>query len=97
MSIIPLLSGSGVRIKLLENGIFGIPTVSTTIGAECVYDMNNSKIPISDIPEELAKEIVALTTDSNKAAHIAQELYTDINNRFSAQNAMASIQQGWPK
>ena len=97
VSIIPLLSGSGVRIKLLENGSFGIPTVSTTIGAEGVYDMNNSKIPISDIPEELAKEIVALTTDSNKAAHIAQQLYTDINNRFSAQNAMASIQQGWPK
>ena len=97
VSVIPLLSGSGVRIKLLENGSFGIPTVSTTIGAEGIYDINNSKIPISDIPEELAQEIVALTTDSNKAAHIAQELYTDINNRFSAQNAIASIQQGWPK
>jgi glycosyltransferase involved in cell wall biosynthesis len=97
VSIIPLLSGSGVRIKLLENGSFGIPTISTTIGAEGVYEIQNSKIPLSDIPEELAKEIVALTTDSNKAAQIAKDLYTDINNRFSAKNAMASIQQAWPK
>ena len=97
VSIIPLLSGSGVRIKLLENGSFGIPTISTTIGAEGVYEIQNSKIPLSDIPEELAKEIVALTTDSSKAAQIAQDLYTDINKRFSAQNAMASIQQAWPK
>lgn len=97
VSIIPLLSGSGVRIKLLENGSFGIPTISTTIGAEGIYEIQNSKIPLSDIPKELAKEIVALTTDSSKAAQIAQELYTDINKRFSAQNAMASIQQAWPK
>ena len=34
VSVIPLLSGSGVRIKLLENGCHGIPTVSTSIGAE---------------------------------------------------------------
>jgi glycosyltransferase involved in cell wall biosynthesis len=97
VSIIPLLSGSGVRIKLLENGSFGIPTISTTIGAEGVYDIHDSKIPLSDIPQELAREIVALTTDSHKAAQIAQDLYTDMNTRFSAQNAMASILQAWPK
>tara|TARA_B100000497_G_C7686171_1_gene415925 strand:- start:599 stop:1777 length:1179 start_codon:yes stop_codon:yes gene_type:complete len=97
VSIIPLLSGSGVRIKLLENGSLGIPTISTAIGAEGIYEKQNSKIPLSDIPEELAHEIVALTTNSDKAVQIARELYTDINKRFSPQNALASIQKAWPK
>ena len=34
-----------VRIKLLENGSFGIPTISTTIGAEGVYEIQTQKFP----------------------------------------------------
>ena len=58
------------------------------------FKLKNS---LSDIPEELAKEIVALTTDSSKAAQIAQELYTDINKRFSAKTPWHQYKQAWPK
>ena len=32
--VCPILSGSGVRVKLLEAFAAGIPVVSTTVGAE---------------------------------------------------------------
>ena len=34
LSVVPLLSGGGTRIKILEAAAFGLPTVSTSIGAE---------------------------------------------------------------
>lgn len=97
ISIIPLLSGSGVRIKLLENGAYGIPTISTRIGAEGVYDTINSKIPITDFPSELARRIVEYTTDSNKAKMISEQLHEDISRRFSAAKSIEAIRQAWPK
>jgi len=97
ISIIPLLSGSGVRIKLLENGAYGIPTISTRIGAEGVYDNVNSKIPISDFPAELARRIVEYTTDLEKAKHISEQLHEDISRRFSASESIEAIRKAWPK
>jgi glycosyltransferase involved in cell wall biosynthesis len=97
ISIIPLLSGSGVRIKLLENGAYGIPTISTRIGAEGVYDTVNSKIPITDFPAELARRIVEYTTNTEKAKQISTQLHEDISRRFSSSESIEAIRKAWPK
>ena len=34
MAVVPLLTGSGTRLKILEAWAAGLPVVSTTIGAE---------------------------------------------------------------
>lgn len=97
ISIIPLLSGSGVRIKLLENGAYGIPTISTRIGAEGIYDPVNSLIPITDFPVELAKRIAEFTTDQEKAKKISAKLHEDISRRFNASKSIEAILKAWPK
>lgn len=97
ISIIPLLSGSGVRIKLLENGSYGIPTISTRIGAEGVYDQNFSKIPLTDFPVEFANRLVELTNNPEKATAIGLEMHEDITSRFSSATSIASIKVAWPK
>ena len=96
ISVIPLLSGSGVRIKLLENGSFGIPTVSTSIGAEGVYSASDSIIPIADDAESFAKQVVKLCTDSAKATAVAEALHEDISRKFSSANSIQAILSAWP-
>ena len=96
ISVIPLLSGSGVRIKLLENGSYGVPTVSTSVGAEGIYSSNTTKIPIADDAESFAKYLVKLCSDTEKATEVAKALHEDISRRFSSAKSIEAILSAWP-
>ncbi len=56
--VIPLLAGSGMRIKIIENMALGKCQVSTSIGAEGVQVENGRNILIGDSPEEFAAQVL---------------------------------------
>ncbi len=75
--IVPLLSGSGTRLKILESMSLGNPVVSTTIGAEGLQLINGRGLLIADSPSDFAGSIVnILNTPSlfNNIRHVAGEL-----------------------
>ena len=51
---VPILSGSGTRVKILEAAAYGKPIVSTRIGAEGLGDVRWSGIIIRDDPQAFA-------------------------------------------
>lgn len=55
--IVPLLSGSGVRIKILEGMSLGKTIIATTIGAEGIPATHREHILIADTPEAFAEEV----------------------------------------
>lgn len=59
ISIVPLNVGSGTRLKILESMSYGLPVVSTGIGAEGV-DYPKGIIQIEDNPENFANAIISL-------------------------------------
>tara|TARA_B100001115_G_C15838928_1_gene420086 strand:+ start:1027 stop:2223 length:1197 start_codon:yes stop_codon:yes gene_type:complete len=60
VAVIPLLAGSGMRIKLLEFLAWGMPTVSTGIGAEGIAIENYKHGIIANDPESFAAAVVYL-------------------------------------
>ncbi len=58
--IAPLLSGSGIRIKIIESMALGKAVVSTGIGAEGIQYKNGENICIADTPEAFANGIIKL-------------------------------------
>lgn len=56
----PILSGSGVRVKLLEAFASGIPCVSTRLGAEGLARQDGEICLLADDPAEFAQKIVEL-------------------------------------
>jgi glycosyltransferase involved in cell wall biosynthesis len=69
--ICPILSGSGVRVKLLEAFAAGIPVVSTRLGAEGLADQDGDICALADEPAEFARRVVDLLRDPQKAAEMA--------------------------
>jgi polysaccharide biosynthesis protein PslH len=57
ISIAPLLSGSGIRIKIIESMALGRAVVATSIGAEGINYTNGKNIIIANTPDEFAKAI----------------------------------------
>jgi sugar transferase (PEP-CTERM/EpsH1 system associated) len=58
--IVPLRSGSGVRVKILNALSMGLPVVSTTVGAEGIAVESEKNILLADSPTDFANAVVRL-------------------------------------
>jgi glycosyltransferase involved in cell wall biosynthesis len=69
--IVPLRGGGGTRIKVLEAFSYGLPVVSTTIGAEGLEVTPGSEIIIADGAEAFAEQCLRIWTDDVLRRRIA--------------------------
>jgi glycosyltransferase involved in cell wall biosynthesis len=53
--IVPLRAGGGMRVKIPDAWCWGVPIISTSIGAEGIDVQDGSNILIADTPETLAE------------------------------------------
>ncbi len=81
--IVPLLSGSGMRVKIIEGMLFGKTVVTTNIGAEGIPVTHGKNIIIANSPAEFINNIThLLQTDSDRAVEIGMQAYDFITNNF---------------
>lgn len=75
--LVPLFSGSGIRIKILEAMAWGIPVVATTKAIEGINAVSGVHLYVSDDPTEFANYANDLYSNkemANKMSIAAQEL-----------------------
>ncbi len=75
LSIAPILSGSGLKIKVLRALQYGIPLVATTKSLNGFSRDLLALIPHSDQPDVFAEEIIKLLKSPNKRFKLRQNLY----------------------
>jgi glycosyltransferase involved in cell wall biosynthesis len=76
--VCPILSGSGVRVKLLEAFAAGIPVVSTVIGAEGLAREDREVCALADDPELFARRVLELFEDPQAAAEMARRARAEV-------------------
>ncbi len=80
--VCPVLSGSGVRVKLLEAFASGIPAVSTKIGAEGLATSSGEFLELADAPEEFARKTLALLADPERACAMALRARQEVEKNW---------------
>ena len=83
--IVPVFSGSGIRIKILEGMALGIPIISTSKGAKGIAYKNGENILIADDELSFYNSIIKLYSDPilfKKISNGGKEL---IKNKFSSE------------
>jgi glycosyltransferase involved in cell wall biosynthesis len=70
---VPLRSGSGVRLKILEAFARGVPVVSTSVGCEGLEVEHGRHLLVADDADEFARQTVSLLVDAELAAGLARE------------------------
>lgn len=71
ISIAPLLSGGGTRLKILEAMALGTSVVATSKGIEGLDATNKEHIFVADTPAEFAKCVINLLGDENLRLRLA--------------------------
>lgn len=77
--IVPIRIGSGIRMKILEAGMIGVPVVTTTIGVEGIPLVNGESCVIADTPEAFTQGILNLSDPALREKFIrsAQQVIAD--------------------
>ena len=63
INVVPLLSGSGIRVKIIEAMSAGKAVVSTTVGAQGIPFTDGENLLIADSPEQFADQIQRCVED----------------------------------
>jgi glycosyltransferase involved in cell wall biosynthesis len=80
--IVPLLSGGGIRVKIIEGMALAKTIISTTIGANGITDGNHPSILIADTKDEWLKHLRELMEDPNLCNQIGKEARTYAASHF---------------
>ena len=81
--IVPLFSGSGMRVKIVEGMMLGKAIISTNIGAEGIVFDNGCDIIIADTEEEFISAIRLLVNDSEKLQSLKNNAHTNSKKNYS--------------
>jgi GT2 family glycosyltransferase/ubiquinone/menaquinone biosynthesis C-methylase UbiE len=92
ISVVPLRYGAGIKGKVVEAMRYGIPVVTTTIGAEGINGAEKI-LCIDDEAESLGSKIAALYEDEQTLANMSAASYKYIKDNFSEKNAWNTIEE----
>jgi sugar transferase (PEP-CTERM/EpsH1 system associated) len=70
--VVPLRSGGGTRLKILQAMAMARPVISTTLGAEGLTVTDNEHILIADSPQQFVDAIVAVANSPLVARRLAE-------------------------
>ena len=70
--IVPLHAGGGMRVKIIDAWSWGLPVVSTTIGAEGIQYEDGKDILIADSDRAFAEAVTRLLAQPELGNHLGQ-------------------------
>jgi len=80
---VPLFSGSGMRVKIIEAMMLQKAVVSTSIGIEGIIHKNGEDVLIANTAEKFIESISLLVSNSEKYQSICNNAKLNIQNNYS--------------
>jgi len=93
VSIAPLLSGGGTRLKILEAMSVGTPVVSTSKGAEGLGAVTGHHLFIADTPDTFADQVVRILKDKDLRNQIATSANEFVKEKYNWKTMMPRFLQ----
>ena len=91
IAIVPVLSGSGTRVKILEAWAAGLPVVSTALGAEGLDAIPDTHYISANTPEEFVNAIARLLENPARAAQLGAAGRCIYEQRFTWEAAWTHL------
>lgn len=89
--VVPLFSGSGIRIKIVEGMTAARTIISTPVGAEGIHCQNGKNILLASTPEEFAGAVRSCILDPEKCRSIGQNARMLIEQEHNNERLMEKL------
>lgn len=99
VAVVPMLAGSGTRIKILEAWAAATPVVSTSLGAEGLECRDGEHLLIADAPEDFADAVARLLAsheDRIQIGNAGRRLYEQNYTWEAAWPSLESVIGNYP-
>ena len=91
--IVPLLSGGGMRVKILDAWRWGLPVVSSRVGAEGIEVQDGIDIVLADTPEAFARALVVLLQQPNERERIGAAGRAAVEESYDAGRGYSGLHE----
>ncbi len=81
--IVPLHAGGGMRVKIVDAWGWGLPIVSTALGAEGIEVRDGENILLAESPEDFAAAVIHLLKDPASGEHLRQNGRACVEQRYN--------------
>lgn len=82
---VPILTGSGMRMKILEAAVMNVPFVTTSVGVEGLDFRNDDACLIADSPESFARALESLMTSAEKCQSLTKRASEVFAEKYSVE------------
>lgn len=82
INIVPLRSGSGIRVKIIEAMSVGKTVITTTVGAQGIDCIDGKNILIASTPQEFAAQVKRCVSDPEFCQSVGREAHRLIAEQY---------------
>ena len=93
--VCPVLSGSGVRVKLLEAFASGIPVVSTRIGAEGLAADDGEFCQLADDAQDFAQKVLNVFQQPEAAVAMARRARAEVVEKWDMEKITLRLESSY--
>ncbi len=86
--LVPILSGGGVRVKILEAMAMGVPVISTTLGCEGLAVRDGEHLLIADTPEAMVTACSSIIQNPYLAEHLMRNAFLLVCEQYDIHTAL---------
>jgi len=89
--VVPLWVGAGMRVKIVEGLMAGVPVVATPLAVEGMQLAHGRHLMLADTPEALADHVASLLDDPARAAALAAAGQAEARARWTLAPVAATL------
>jgi glycosyltransferase involved in cell wall biosynthesis len=89
--LVPLLSGSGLRIKIIEGMAYGKAIVSTKVGAEGIFCDPKNDLIIADGAGDFSNAVIELLNNDDKRKRLQENATAFAYKEFDNRNVVSKL------
>lgn len=91
INVVPLLSGSGIRVKIIEAMSAGKAVITTTVGAEGINYTDGRNLLIADTPDRFVEQIQRCIADPEFCRELGQNAYALIAEEYGNERLTGKV------
>lgn len=91
--ITPMISGTGIKNKILEAMSMNLPVVSTSIGIDGINAKNKEEFLLADDSDTFAENIIKLSTNNDLSENIGSNARKLVKEEYSWENSMNKMEK----